>query len=125
MKYDITHALPLLYPGVPWSIVGTNLADLNWPNDLALPTQEEVDAKINELQSLEAVRLLRIERNRRLAEVDYITLRAYRQGVPVPADWAAYMQALADLPADAEPQLNEYYELDMESVTWPEKPVNT
>lgn len=125
MKYDITHALPLLYPGVSWSISGTNLADLNWPNDFPPPTQEQVDAKINELQSQEAVRLLRIERNRRMAEVDYITLRAYRSGVPVPADWAAYMQALADLPATAEPQLNEYYELDMSSVTWPEKPVNT
>ena len=125
MKYDITHVLPLLYPGVSWSIVGTDLKDLNWPNEVERPTQEAIDTKIAELQAIEAMRLLRIERNRRLAETDYITLRAYRQGVPVPAEWATYMQALADLPATAEPQLTENYELDMSSITWPEKPVNT
>jgi hypothetical protein len=125
MKYDITHVLPLLYPGVSWSLVGDQLADLNWPNEVTRPTQEEIDAKIAELQAAEAMRLLRKERDRRLAEVDWVTLRAYRSGVAVPTEWAAYMQALADLPATTEPQLNEYYELDLASVTWPSKPVNT
>lgn len=125
MKYDITHVLPLLYPGVGWSITGEELKNLNWPNDLPRPTQEEIDEKIAELSSTEAMRLLRQERDRRLAEVDWITLRAYRMGTVVPTEWATYMQALADLPATAEPELNGNYELDMESVSWPVKPVNT
>jgi hypothetical protein len=125
MKYDITHVLPLLYPGVTWSLVGDQLKDLNWPGTMTRPTQEEIDAKIAELQSIEAMRLLRKERDSRLAEVDWITLRAYRSGTAVPEEWATYMQALADLPATAEPTLNEQYELDMGSVNWPAKPVNT
>ena len=41
----------------------------------------------------------RAERDRRLDATAPITLRAYRLGQPVPADWAAYMQALADVPS--------------------------
>lgn len=125
MKYDITHVLPILYPGVTWSLSGDSYSGLTWPVELPRPSEEEIRTKIDELQEGEALRLLRIERNRRLAETDWITLRAYRTGQPVPADWAAYQQALADLPTTAEPKLNSAYELDLDSVVWPTKPVNT
>lgn len=125
MKYDITHVLPILYPGVTWSLVGNDLSGLSWPADTPRPDPAALEAKIEELQSQEAMRLLRIERNRRLSETDWITLRAYRSGQPVPAEWAVYQQALADLPNTAEPKLNDFYELDMDSVVWPTKPLNT
>lgn len=43
----------------------------------------------------------RAERDQRMAAADWVTLRAVRTGQPVPPDWAAYLQALADVPAQA------------------------
>ena len=40
---------------------------------------------------------VRAERDRRMAEVDWVTLRAYRTGKPVPPLYADYMQKLADI----------------------------
>jgi hypothetical protein len=55
------------------------------------------------------------ERDRRMAESDWVTLRALRTGQPIPSDWAAYMQALADLPQ--QPGFPE-------SITWPTPPTS-
>ena len=77
-------------------------------------------AKIEEIEAAEPMRLLRIERNQKLAETDWVTLKAYSQGVEVPLTWKNYMQALRDLPANSEPQLDEQGNLT--SVTWPEVP---
>ena len=46
----------------------------------------------------EAWAAFRAERNRRLAEADWIVDQAYERGEPVPEAWAAYRQALRDLP---------------------------
>lgn len=40
---------------------------------------------------------LRVERDRLLNECDWVTARAVEQGQPVPAEWAAYRQALRDI----------------------------
>lgn len=67
-----------------------------------------------EIEKVEGpLRELRKERDRLLTEVDYITLRAYSQGTSVPAEWAAYQQALRDI-------TNTYTSLD--DVVWPTKP---
>lgn len=39
----------------------------------------------------------RHERDLRMLASDWVTLRAFRTGQPIPPDWAAYMQALADV----------------------------
>ena len=79
-----------------------------------------IQAKIAELKALKPMRLLRQERNRRLAETDWITLKAYSQKQDVSEDWANYMQALRDLPATADPQLDDQGNLT--NVTWPKEP---
>ena len=57
---------------------------------------------------------VRAERYRRMTAADWVTLRAVRTGTPVPADWAAYLQALADVPEQAGFPL---------TVEWPVAPV--
>ena len=79
-----------------------------------------VQEKIAELEAAEPMRLLRIERNRRLAETDWITLKAYSQKQDVSENWANYMQALRDLPATANPKLDEQGNLT--NINWPEVP---
>jgi hypothetical protein len=80
----------------------------------------KIQAKIIELQAAEPLRLLRLERDRILAKYDWITIRAYSQGTEVPMEWQTYLQQLRDLPATAEPQLNENGELT--NVIWPTPP---
>ena len=70
------------------------------------------------LQSREPMRLLRIERDRLLAETDWMG----NSDVTMSSDWATYRQALRDLPASSTPTLNSDGTLDMSSVTFPTKP---
>ena len=108
-----------------WSIFPspTNTIDdydnIIWLNEI-IPTREEIQAKIAELEAAEPLRLLRLERDRILAKYDWITIRAYSQGTEVPMEWQTYLQQLRDLPATAEPQLNENGELT--NVIWPTPP---
>ncbi len=65
----------------------------------------------------EAWAAFRAERDRRLAETDWIVARAYERGEPVPEAWAAYRQALRDLPG----QLTDERVLAGD-IPWPEPP---
>ena len=65
----------------------------------------------------EAWKALRAERDRRLAETDWIVIRAYERGEPLPEAWAAYRQALRDLPT----QLTDEQVL-ARGIPWPEPP---
>ena len=65
----------------------------------------------------EAWAALRAERDRRMAKTDWIVARAYERGEPVPEAWAAYRQALRDLPA----QLTDEQVLAGD-IPWPEPP---
>lgn len=44
---------------------------------------------------------IRRERDRLLAESDWIVSRSYEQGIPVPAEWAIYRQVLRDIPSQS------------------------
>ena len=82
------------------------------------PTQEQIQEKLAELEAAEPMRLLRIERDRLLSETDW------RATVDYPGSdkqsWLDYRKALRDLPATAEPKLDE--DSNLTNVTWPEVP---
>ena len=86
------------------------------------PAESVITAKIDELNAEEPYRLLRLERDEKLAACDWVTIKAYSQGVEVPADWAAYQQALRDMTTSQTPTLDSNGQLDPASVTWPTKP---
>ncbi|GAA5334721.1 MULTISPECIES: phage tail assembly chaperone [Thermus] len=67
----------------------------------------------------EAWAAFRAERDRRLAASDWVVARAYERGEPVPPEWAAYRQALRDLPG----QLTDEQVLAGE-IPWPQLPTN-
>jgi hypothetical protein len=64
-----------------------------------------------------AWKAFRAERDRRLAETDWVVARAYERGEPVPEAWATYRQALRDLPE----QLTDEQVLSGK-IPWPEPP---
>ena len=119
MKYDVTHALQALKPGSEWVLRGEDYSGLEWlDSKQTRPTETEVNSKISELDNAEPMRLLRIERDVRIAKTDW---RASSDLTLLDA-WKTYRQALRDLPASASPKLDSNYELDLTSVTWPTEP---
>ena len=119
MKYDITHALQSLKPGATWSLNGDDYSGLTWlDSKQTQPTETEVYSKIKVLIDAEPMRLLRIERDARIAKTDW---RA-SSDLTLTDAWKTYRQALRDLPASATPKLNSDYDLDFTSVTWPTQP---
>ena len=118
MKYDITDALQSLKPGSQWVLRGNDLDGLEWLSSEQQPTKQEIFDKIAELDAAEPMRLLRIERDKKIALTDW---RVLPDQTPSD-DWINYRQALRDLPASATPKLNSNYELDFSSFTWPTEP---
>ena len=118
MKYDIGSALLNLKPGAEWVLRGTEYSGLEWLDSGQQPTEQEVKAKIIELDAAEPMRLLRIERNKKIAETDWRMLPDHTPS----DDWINYRQALRDLPASSSPKLDSSGELDFSSFTWPTEP---
>ena len=119
MKYTIGLALQALKPGAQWALRGEDYSGLEWlDSGQTQPTETEVNSKISELDNAEAMRLLRVERDTRIAKTDW---RA-SSDLTLADAWKTYRQALRDLPASATPKLGSDYELDLTSITWPTEP---
>ena len=123
MQDLITRALIELAPNSSFAVKGDTYADIIWKNtEVTKPTETEVNNKIAELQNAEPMKLLRIERDQRLASCDWRVIMAKETGSNIPAAWKTYRQALRDLPASASPKLDSNGDLDYSSVTWPTQP---
>ena len=119
MKYTIADAIHRLKPEAEYNLRGEDYSGLEWLDSVETkPTETEINDKISELDAVEPMRLLRLERNLRLAETDW---RA-SSDLTLSDAWKTYRQALRDLPASASPSLDSSYELDLTSVTWPTEP---
>ena len=118
MKYDITSALIALKPGAQWTLNGNDYTGLTWlDTKQTQPTETEVNSKISELDAVEPMRLLRIERDVRIAKTDW---RA-SSDLTLADAWKTYRQALRDITTQT-PKLGSDYELDLTSVNWPTEP---
>ena len=121
MKYDITSALLALRklrPKALWVLRGSHYSGLEWMDSVQTqPTETEVNSKISELDNAEAMRLLRVERDIRIAKTDW---RA-SSDLTLADAWKTYRQALRDITKQT-PKLNSQYQLDLTSVNWPTEP---
>ena len=123
MIIDIPVALQSLRPNAQWHMIGTEYSNIQWDDETqTMPTEDEINAKIAELEAEEPARQVREIRDRLLAESDWTQNR----DVVLLNDitWKRYRQDLRDLPASASftPKLDLNGDLDMSSVTWPLKP---
>ncbi len=89
-----------------------------------LPTEGELNSKLDELKKAEPMRLLREERNRRLTECDWIVTKNAEYGHNISEEWRNYRQALRDLPnlTYTPPELDESGNLKIDLVAWPTPP---
>ena len=123
MIIDIPVALQSLRPNAQWHMIGTEYSNIHWDDETQTkPTEEEVNNKIEELKKSEPFRLLRVIRNKLIAETDWTQLKDIDLDIIRERNWKNYRQALRDLPAKSKPELDNNGNLDMSSVTWPDKP---
>jgi hypothetical protein len=122
MNYRDIDAIQSLKPNSQWSWVGDEYSGLSWISSNTKPTESEIKNEVARLNAAEPMRLLRVERDKRLASCDWVSAKATDTGVAVSDAWKTYRQALRDLPASASPKLDSEYELDLTSITWPTEP---
>jgi len=102
-------AIAKLRPNAKWIMYGE---DITWQDESQTqPTEDEITAKATELENAEPLKLLRAERNTKLAETDWTQNRDVT--LSNDADWKTYRQALRDITKDYK---------SLEDVKWPEKP---
>jgi len=110
-------ALFKMYPGKwCWSFPNGPIEYENmvWHDeDIPKPDEESVAKVYEELLREHPWKELRQERNRRLAEVDWVFSTDYQIEDTLYREWLAYRKALRDLPSTTEDPVNP---------TWPEKP---
>ena len=108
MVFTLPEVLVRVRPGAKWKV--TDIHDyktLEWIDEnQTKPTLDELTNNYEELLQAQPWKELRQERNRRLAEVDWVTLKAYSTGTPVSEEWVTYMQTLRDLPSVTEDPAN-------------------
>ena len=121
--YYIAQALNALVPDCAFGC-GDTYDSIEWysTNTQPLPTEDEVNAKISELEKGEPMRLLRQERNKLIAETDWTQANDIPFSTLKIQEWQIYLQQLRDLPANASPKLDSNYNLDLTSFTWPTPP---
>ena len=122
MIYTKIEAVNSLKPNKKWSWSGSDYSGFTWIESDTAPTESEIDAEVTRLNNAESMRLLRVERDRRLSLCDWVVTKATETGSTVSDAWKTYRQALRDLPASASPSLDSNGNLDLTSVTWPTEP---
>ena len=110
-------AILAIQPNAMFSYDNNDYSTLRWDTpEIPKPTEEEIQAKIAELEAAEPMRLLRMQRNQLLQQTDW----RFRSDLTPSQEWIDYCQALRDLPANSEPQLDENGNLT--NVNWPATP---
>lgn len=103
-------AIKNLAPGAAFGVVGKDITNLVWHSpDIDQPTGAAIQAEITRLQAEQPWNELRQQRNRLLAETDYLAL----SDATLTDDMKTYRLALRDLPANTS---------DSANPVWPTKP---
>lgn len=95
-----------------WSC-GETWESIEFPEGYEKPPKEQFEAKLQQLVEENKWKDLRQERNKRLAEVDWVFSEDYSIDDDSYQQWLTYRKALRDLPSLTE---------DPENPVWPEQP---
>ena len=116
----IPQAIRELAPNCRWSMEGYQWEGVKWEDEISkMPSKEAVLARAREIKDQVPLVILRRQRDARLREVDWVTLRAMRTGEPIPQEWKDYMQALADITKTHTPI---FAAGELVGVPWPARP---
>ena len=119
-------AILSLVPNAKFAITDNNYDSIEWFDERNQPSKPDVEAEVDRLINAEPMRRLRIERDKRLTDSDWVVTKAMEEGTSVPSAWKTYRQALRDLPSSATPSLGTTtggnFDIGIRGVTWPTKP---
>lgn len=116
----LPRAVAELAPNCNWNLVGYSYDGLTWEDDLnKKPSRELVEEKAKELYLQRPWDMLRRQRDNRMKEVDWVTLRSMRTGEPISEEWKKYMQDLADITETSTPTI---VDGELLGVNWPQRP---
>ena len=119
-------AILSLVPNAKFAITDDNYNSIEWFDSRIKPSETDVINEVNRLIADEPMRLLRVERDKRLAESDWVVTKAIENETSIPSEWKTYRQALRDLPSIATPVLGGTiggnYDPGIRDVNWPTKP---
>jgi len=101
-------------PKPAWYRFGDTWESIEVPEEYEKPPKEEFEAKLQELIDAQPWKELREERNKRIAQTDYLATIDYPHATEEAKQaWLDYRQALRDLPANT---------TDPENPVWPLAP---
>ena len=94
MKYTVTEALAALKPNAEWRMVGTEYSGLTWlDKNQTKPTEEEIEAKLAELQYQEEVNVYQEKRKLEYPSWQDQLDKIYHSGIDV---WKADIKVIKD-----------------------------
>lgn len=111
----VYQTIKILSPEVPGGIGWLDTWEsIKFPEGYEKPPKEEFEAKLQELIDAQPWKELRADRNKRIAQTDYLFTSDYPHTTPEAKQaWLDYRQALRDLPANT---------TDPENPVWPVAP---
>lgn len=114
MEVDLHESLTEMYPGLGYTMSNNDYDTLIWlDTNVPKPSKQTLLLRGQELINAKPLKKLRQERNRRLAETDWIFSTDYHIPSELRKKWTEYRQKLRDLPSVT---------TDPEHPVWPEKP---
>ena len=91
----------------------TGAERLLWEDEGDAPVQADLEAEKPVIKNILGFQQLRYNRDKKLAETDWVVTKANETGVAESEAWKTYRQALRDLPSNTTDPFNP---------TWPTKP---
>ena len=114
MEVDLHESLTEMYPGLGYTMSNNDYDTLIWlDTNVPKPSKQTLLLRGQELINAKPLKKLRQERNRRLAETDWVFSTDYHIPSELRKKWTEYRQKLRDLPSVT---------TDPEHPVWPEKP---
>ena len=120
--HSITTILPLIRPEGRFRIKGDDYDELIWLSNDEKPTLDEISKAIISYNKIEAMNRVKIERNFRLEECDWVIVRYIEAGESVHQDWINYRDNLRKFPSTVSPSFNS--DGSLAELDWPTRPEN-
>ena len=80
MIYDKALAVASLRPYKAWSWAGEDYSGFTWQDSGTAPTEDEINAELTRLTNEEPMRLIRVERDKKLTNSDWVVTKATEEG---------------------------------------------
>lgn len=123
-EYQLSDAIYALVPNAKWAMRGQDYNQIEWfTSSIPMPSLSQLQQKVAEMNAGLAIEILRIERDKKLAESDWRMTVDYEGSDQ--EEWKTYRSELRNLPNRVQSgELTASYDENMQLVfsSWPTPP---